>query len=69
MCSLRLAVSLALLIFRCPNPKRYHRTENVPDRKVLEMPDTIKLKAFRIASAVSTLAMLIAATGAGKKWW
>jgi hypothetical protein len=33
------------------------------------MPDTIKLKAFRIASAVATLAMLVAASGAGKKWW
>jgi hypothetical protein len=32
------------------------------------MPDIIKQKAFRIASAVSTIAMLIAASGAGKKW-
>jgi hypothetical protein len=32
------------------------------------MPDTIKLKAFRIAAAVSTIAIVIAASGAGQKW-
>jgi hypothetical protein len=28
----------------------------------------VKLKAFRIAATISTLAMVIAASGAGQKW-
>ncbi|MEA2507219.1 MAG: hypothetical protein QOH48_1837 [Actinomycetota bacterium] len=32
------------------------------------MPDTIKLKAFRIAAAISTVAPVIAVSGAGQKW-
>jgi hypothetical protein len=28
----------------------------------------MKLKAFRIAATISTLAMVIAASGAGQKW-
>jgi hypothetical protein len=36
-----------------------------PKRKRLQM---IKLQAFRIAVTVSTLAMVIAASGAGQKW-
>jgi hypothetical protein len=36
-----------------------------PKRKRSKM---IKLQAFRIAVTVSTLAMVIAASGAGQKW-
>jgi hypothetical protein len=32
------------------------------------MPDTIKLKAFRIAASIATIAVVIAASGAGQKW-
>jgi hypothetical protein len=28
----------------------------------------VKLQAFRIATTISTLVMLVAASGAGKKW-
>jgi hypothetical protein len=44
-------------------PKRNHRPET-PLQKGIKM----KLKAFRIAATISTLAMVIAASGAGQKW-
>ena len=50
-------------------PRRTERTgseaaERPPNERGLE----VKLQAFRIAVTVSTLVMLVAASGAGKKW-
>lgn len=32
------------------------------------MTGTIRLKAFKLAMTVSTIAMVVAASGAGQKW-
>jgi hypothetical protein len=38
------------------------------ERSPNERGPKVKLQAFRIAVTVSTLVMLVAASGAGKKW-
>jgi hypothetical protein len=53
----------ALLSLRCR--RKVQERTSVPLMKEVVM---LKAQAFKIAVSVSTLAMVIASTGAGKKW-
>jgi hypothetical protein len=65
-----LITAISLRTFAYEGPFARCRKRNNGPKGFLEQGSLImiKLQAFRIAVSVSTLAMVIAASGAGQKW-